>query len=961
MHPLYSSTTRNRFLIFLIICLAGQHLAAQVPTISLVTPLSGPAGSSVTISGSNFSTIPANNTVYFGAVKAAVSAAAANALTVTVPAGATYQPITVTVNNLTAYSPLPFSVTFAGGGTPAASSFAPLSYYQTGSSPRPSAVIDFNSDGKADIVTVNNFSTTLSVLQNTSTTGMVSFAQGIILPGSLNQTNNVVGICDIDGDGKPDIAMGNAGNNSIYFYLNTSTPGTISFALPVILSNSAASGLAFADFGGDGRPDLAAVNYTDSVAVYKNNSTPGNISFGPKVNAGGGGIMSCVITGDFNSDGKQDMATGEYNNNRLVVFKNTGSGGVAAFGERTFYAANNYPLKLATGDFNEDGRLDIALTCSNGSKISLYKNTAAAGNLSFDPKMDMEAGVNVISIAVGNIDGDSKPDILTGRQNFFSINVFQNTSSGSSFSFGPATVYEVGGYAESIVPADLDNDGKADIASTNFSSFYVSVLRNRMSEPIVTGFSPTGGPAGTSITITGSRFTTANAVTIGGAAVSSFNVVSDTSITAIVGSGASGSVVVTNAFGTGSKPGFTFGPAPVITSFSPTAAGQGVIVQVKGTGLTGATAASFGGVPGTFFFPETDTSISAMVASGASGSVSVNTPTGTASLPGFSFLPIPTISRVSPDSGFSGATITIIGTSFTGATSFRFGGIPAASFTVLTDTSILAVVGNGATGSITIRGAGGSYQGAYFKYLGPDISSFTPQSGGPGTVVSISGTNFTGVTAVQFGGTPAASYTVNSTTSITAVTGIGATGTVTVTTATGTGTRGIFTAPPRITSFTPASGPVGTSITISGNSFSATPSGNRVYIGGVRAAVTAATTTSLTVTVPAGTSLQPISVRTNGFTGYSAQAFITTFTGGPLVPAFFAMRQPVSTGVFPMRTAMGDLDNDGKPELVTANSDGTLSVYKNNSVAGNAVFASPLNYTKMKNMADRFGGLLFFV
>src|SRR5665213_1862259 len=85
---------------------------------------------------------------------------------------------------------------------------------------------------------------------------------------------------------------------------------------------------------------------------------------------------------------------------------------------------------------------------------------------------------------------------------------------------------------------------------------------------------------------------------------------------------------------------------------------------------------------------------------------------------------------------------------------------------------------------------------------------------------------------------------------------------------------------PTITSFSPASGPVGTPVTITGTNFNATKTSNIVFFGATMATVTAATTTSLTVTVPTGATYQPISVLngTTALIGYSASPFATTFT-----------------------------------------------------------------------------------
>src|SRR5882672_2117468 len=93
-----------------------NSLAAQ-PVINSFSPMSGPLGTTVTITGQNFDPTPANNIAWFGSVKATVTAATSNTLTVTVPTGAGYRPITITTNHLTAYSAQPFIVTFQGGDT----------------------------------------------------------------------------------------------------------------------------------------------------------------------------------------------------------------------------------------------------------------------------------------------------------------------------------------------------------------------------------------------------------------------------------------------------------------------------------------------------------------------------------------------------------------------------------------------------------------------------------------------------------------------------------------------------------------------------------------------------------------------------------------------------------------------------------------------------------------------------
>ncbi|MFZ6001770.1 MAG: IPT/TIG domain-containing protein, partial [Bacteroidota bacterium] len=141
-------------------------------------------------------------------------------------------------------------------------------------------------------------------------------------------------------------------------------------------------------------------------------------------------------------------------------------------------------------------------------------------------------------------------------------------------------------------------------------------------------------------------------------------------------------------------------------------------------------------------------------------------------------------------------------------------------------------------------------------------------------------------------------------------------------------------AQPTITSFTPVSGPVGTSVTITGTNFSATPANNIVYFGGVRvASISSASTTQLTVVVPAGAMYQPISVTVGGLKAYSAKPFVVAFGGSGISTSSFAARQSFTTGADPAYVALGDLDGDGKIDVVTPNNASitTASYFRNQS------------------------------
>jgi gliding motility-associated-like protein len=159
---------------------------------------------------------------------------------------------------------------------------------------------------------------------------------------------------------------------------------------------------------------------------------------------------------------------------------------------------------------------------------------------------------------------------------------------------------------------------------------------------------------------------------------------------------------------------------------------------------------------------------------------------------------VPTITSYTPTTTSAGATVTITGTNFTGATDVNFGGVDATSFTVVSATSITAVVGTGTNGLVYVTTPSGTAFSPSAIKITPTITSFTPTSGLAGTTVTITGTNFlnAGTASVKIGGTAVAATSViaNSNSTLIVVTGTGASGTIAVTTNSGTATSsGSFT------------------------------------------------------------------------------------------------------------------------------------------------------------------------
>jgi glucose/arabinose dehydrogenase len=323
------------------------------------------------------------------------------------------------------------------------------------------------------------------------------------------------------------------------------------------------------------------------------------------------------------------------------------------------------------------------------------------------------------------------------------------------------------------------------------------------------------------------------------------------------------------------------GPGPSISSFSPTAGAAGTTaVTVNGANLGDATGVTFNGRSASFTVLS-PTSVRATVPNGAtSGPIAVTTPAGTATSAS-SFTVTFTISGFTPMSGLQGTSVTIDGAGFSMFTRARFNGVNATT-QVVSSTQLRATVPAGATSgpisvvrfgtpstttsatSFIVSGGGGGGPP-------PSISGFSPGSGPTGTVVGVDGANFGGATSVSFNGR-AAAFTVDSPAHITATVPDGAqSGRVSVTTPAGTATSATnFTVTLSVTSFSPTSGAVGSSVFVSGVGFSGV---TRVAFNGTAAAFTPFGATVLSARVPAGATSGPIAVTTAAGTARSAGSF----------------------------------------------------------------------------------------
>ncbi len=888
-------------------------VSPPIPTILSFAPSSGAIGTPVTITGSNFSPSPANNIVYFGAIKATVTSASATQLTVVVPIGATYQPITVTVNGLTAYSNGSFVPSFNGGSVFSVNSFAPRVDLLNGYSPISAGLGDINLDGKLDIAIANPSNNFITVFEYSS-------SPGVIVNNSFNRTDIPypainINISDIDRDGFLDMISVHGNNLSVFKNKKiTSTISISSFEIPINFQSIGSSDLVTIDLDEDGRPDVVTVNESlNNISIYRNIGNANDIGsglFSQKIDLQCGTNPYGIATGDLDSDGKYDLVVTNYLSNTISIFKNTSSVGNISFSPKVDYATGINPYSIAIGDLDSDGKSEIVVSNFSATTISIFRNisaTAIIDSNSFATKVDFSTGGNAAGISISDLNGDSKLDLVVANSGGSTVSLFRNTTSVGIIdtnSFIKDVDIQTGNSPYHSAIGDVDGDGKPEIITSNNGDNTVSVIRNLILPPIsITSFTPSSGIAGASVTITGTNFgpTPANNTVKFNGTTSTVTASTSTSITTTVPVGATtGPITVTvNGQTATSSTNFTVIFPPTITSFTPTSGIVTTSVTITGTNFDSTPVTNTVKFNGTtaIVTASTSTSITTTVPVGATTgplTVTVNGQTATSSTSFTVILP-PTITSFSPSSGIVGTSVTITGTNFDPTpinNTVKFNGTTAI-VTASTSTSIATTVPVGATNgpiTVTVNGQTATSSTNFTVIFPPTITSFSPTSGIVGTSVTITGTNFDSTpvnNSVKFNGTTA-TVTASTSTSITTTVPVGATtGPITVTVNGQTATSSTnFTViiPPTITSFTPASGTVTTSVTITGTNFNSTPVNNTVKFNGTTATVTASTSTSITTTVPVGATTGPITVTVNGQTATSGTNFTVIFP--PTITSF---------------------------------------------------------------------------
>ena len=336
--------------------------------------------------------------------------------------------------------------------------------------PEAATVADVNGDGNGDVVVVNDDSSDVTILtgngDGTLNLTSVGYATG-------GYPYNPAIVADLNGDGLVDILVADDNQSLVWMagYGDGTFQAAKDFYAPITGGNYAYSfGVATGDLNGDGIPDVVLGNYGNNdigITVFLSNPDG---SLQPGVNYGSSGGFGYVAVADFNGDGKLDIAASN-DDGYVQIFTGTGSG---SFIVGPFYgvgAENEGIIAAALNTSGVAGFNDLAVVNDNGT-VNVLVNDGSGGFMSPVPYALTAGGCN---LATGDIDGDGNLDLAIAECDGSQVGILLGVGDGT-FGALPVPDVTVGNNPFGVALADIDGDGTLDIATTSADQNVVVAL-----------------------------------------------------------------------------------------------------------------------------------------------------------------------------------------------------------------------------------------------------------------------------------------------------------------------------------------------------------------------------------------------------------------------------------------------------------------------------------------------------
>jgi hypothetical protein len=451
----------------------------------LVPDAIAPGGPQFTlgINGSGF--LPAS-TVDFNGTALATTFVSSRQLTAVVPAAdiATAETASITVMN-----PAP------GGGSsnvvylPVSTPQANVTFSSASGSPisvqgaNYVAVGDFRGQGKPDLAVAINGNGAYIYLANGDGTFTQAAGSPVVIPRSpwdagLDPEMVFVAVGDFDNSGKLGLALANFGEANVPILLGN---GDGTFTIPTSFVSSGGgdpNSLAVGDFLGNGNLDLAVASAFAGLPLdIVLGCGDGAFNQGP-VSANGNAPASALMpaVGDFNGDGKLDIATTgggyDYTENLVTILLGNGDG-TFTLPQNPVFATGSNPWAIVAADFNGDGKLDLAVVNYDGGSATILLGNGD-GTFTPAPGSPITVGANPIALAVGDFNSDGKADLVVANQTDNTLTILLGNGDGT-FTPAASSPFALGTVPSSLAVGDFNSSGRLGVAVTSGDAVLILV------------------------------------------------------------------------------------------------------------------------------------------------------------------------------------------------------------------------------------------------------------------------------------------------------------------------------------------------------------------------------------------------------------------------------------------------------------------------------------------------------
>lgn len=327
----------------------------------------------------------------------------------------------------------------------------------------------FNADAIPDLVITNYGSGHVSVLIGN---GNGTFAAAVNYPTGANPFGVAVG--DLNGDGVMDLVTANGGNANLSVRLGNGdgTFGT-NAVFPV---GSSPRRVVLGDFNGDNRLDAAVANEgSANASILAGN---GDGTFAAQTTVAVGGSPVGIASGDVNGDGRLDLVVANYGSDTISVLVGNGTGG---FAPQVVFPCHPScdPYAVVLRDFDGDGRLDAATSNLSAATVSLLRGN---GDGTFGAPAAVSTGFSGnYHLQAGDLDGDAIVDLAVANYSNSRLIVVRGRGDGS---FDAPAAYSLSGNPIAAEIGDFNQDGRADIATANHGNGTYSILTGNGVQPL---------------------------------------------------------------------------------------------------------------------------------------------------------------------------------------------------------------------------------------------------------------------------------------------------------------------------------------------------------------------------------------------------------------------------------------------------------------------------------------------